>query len=266
MNYINRYGFEYNPFIKNSKESIVNTSQYREIHSRLDLLTQMKGFGLLTGMPGMGKTTAVRTWANNLNKSAYKIVYISLSTLTVMEFYKMIVEELGYEPSFRKMANFKIIQNAINRYVIEKRVTPIFIFDEANYLTNATLNDLKIMFNFEMDSINKAVVLLMGLPKLNSTLRLASHEPLAQRIIMNYEMKPLTNEETKKYIKEKMTKAGCHMEVFEPNALEAIANAGNGVPRIIDKVVNQTMMIGNSINENIITADTVLKAVEDIAI
>lgn len=266
MDYISRYGLEYNPFIKNPKGATVSTSQYREIHSRLDLLIQMKGFGLLTGMPGMGKTTAVRTWASNLNRAAYKIVYISLSTLTVMEFYKMIVEELGYEPSYRKMENFKTIQSAINRYVIEKRMTPVFIFDEANYLTNATLNDLKILFNFEMDSINKAVILLTGLPKLNSTLRLSSHEPLAQRIIMNYEMRPLTNEEARNYVKEKMTQAGCHMEVFEANALEAIANAGNGAPRVIDKVVNQTLMIGNSLNENMITADTVLKAVEDITI
>lgn len=76
-------------------------------------------------------------------------------------------------------------------------MTPVFIFDEANYMKSATLNDLKILFNFEMDSVNKAVIILAGLPQLNNTLRLASHEPLTQRIITNYEMEPLQLEEGK---------------------------------------------------------------------
>ena len=177
MDYISRYGFEFNPYTKSQKSFLIETSQYREVISRLNYLDQVKGFGLITGQPGMGKTTAIRNWARSLNPAAYKVVYISLSTLTVMEFYRMIAEELGYEPRFRKNENFRTIQNAIDRFVIEKRMTPVFIFDEANYMKSATLNDLKILFNFEMDSVNKAVIILAGLPQLNNTLRLASHEP-----------------------------------------------------------------------------------------
>lgn len=266
MSYISRYGFEYNPFIKDTREVIVETSQYREIKTRLDTLLQFKGFGLLTGQPGMGKTTAVRNWANGLNQAAYKVIYISLSTLTVMEFYRMMAEQLGYEPSFRKNENFRIIQSAIERYVIEKRMIPIFILDEANYMRNATLNDLKIIFNFKMDSINRAVVLLAGLPQLNITLRMASQEPLAQRITMNYTIRPLTVEESKAYLLEKQKKAGSHMEVFEDNALEAIAGAANGIPRMLDKIANRSLMIGNSLNQNIITTDIVMKTIDDIQI
>ena len=59
--------------------------------------------------------------------------------------------ELGAQPAFRKTDNFKIIQDEINRLVMEKRQTPVII-DEANYIGNAVLNDLKMLFNFEMDS------------------------------------------------------------------------------------------------------------------
>jgi type II secretory pathway predicted ATPase ExeA len=266
MDYISRYGLEFNPFLKGKKNTAVETSQYREVQTRLNYLLQTKGFGLLTGQPGMGKTTAVRNWVDSLNAAAYKPIYISLSTLTVMEFYRMLCLELGYEPAFRKAENFRTIQKAIDRYVIEKRMTPIIILDEANYLKNATLNDLKILFNFDMDSINKAVILLAGLPQLNATLRLAIHEPLAQRITMNYEIKSLSTEEAVAYIKEKLKTAGCHMEVFEKNALEAIAGASNGIPRVIDKISNQALLIGNTLNENIITADTIMKTVEDLQI
>lgn len=266
MDYISRYGFEFNPYTKSQKSFLIETSQYREVISRLNYLDQVKGFGLITGQPGMGKTTAIRNWARSLNPAAYKVVYISLSTLTVMEFYRMIAEELGYEPRFRKNENFRTIQNAIDRFVIEKRMTPVFIFDEANYMKSATLNDLKILFNFEMDSVNKAVIILAGLPQLNNTLRLASHEPLNQRIITNYEMEPLQLEEGKKYILDKQRGAGSHMEVFEKSALEAIVNASNGIPRVIDKIVNQALVIGNALNENIITSETVMKTVEDLQV
>ncbi len=60
--------------------------------------------------------------------------------------------------------------------------------DEANYINNAILNDLNPLFNFDMDSRDQAVVLLAGLPKLNDTLSLAVHEPLRQRIVMNYNL------------------------------------------------------------------------------
>lgn len=266
MDYISRYGMEFNPFIKGSESVIVETSQYREVKTRLDSLLQFRGFGLLTGQSGMGKTTAVRSWSNSLNQSAYKIIYISLSTLTVMDFYRMMAEKLGYEPAYRKCENFRIIQSAIERYVMEKRMVPLFILDEANYMKSATLNDLKILFNFEMDSVNRAIVLLTGLPQLNSTLRLAAHEPLAQRITMNYEIHPLTPEESKAYLLEKQKSAGSTMEVFEKNALEAIAGAANGIPRMLDKIANRALMIGNSLNQNIITTDTIMKTVDDIQI
>lgn len=60
MDYFTRYGLECNPFIKNSKEILVDTSEYQEISFRLDYLAKTKGFGLLTGSAGRGKTTAIR--------------------------------------------------------------------------------------------------------------------------------------------------------------------------------------------------------------
>ena len=263
MDYTSRYGLEYNPFLKGSHNPTIVTSQYREVQSRMNYLLQTRGFGLITGQPGTGKTTAIRNWIGSLNSAAYKTVYISLSTLTVMEFYRVLAEELGYEPTYRKAENFRIIQQAINRYVIEKRMTPIIILDEANYLKNATLNDLKILFNFEMDSKDYAVVLLVGLPQLNNQLRLSSHEPLRQRIIMSHNLENLNEEETKRYIKEKLDGVGCHQEVFDNNALNAIINASNGIPRMINQICNKSLLIGEQKQEMIISMETVMDAVND---
>jgi len=264
MDYTSRYGLEYNPFIKGSRETLVETSQYREVTTRLNYLLQIKGIGILTGNPGAGKTTAIRNWTASLNRTANKVIYVPVSTLTLIEFYRYLSQELGVEPAFRKGENFRNIQGAIRRLTYEKKVTPIFIFDEANYLKNQTLNDLKILFNFDMDSTNPAMILLAGLPNLALTLNLTSHEPLKQRITMNYTILPLSQEEGRAYLEQKLKDAGCHQQVFEKNAIEAIIEASAGTPRMIDKVTNASLMIGSTLNENIITSDTVMKAVNDI--
>ena len=198
--------------------------------------TTTKGFGLLTGSAGRGKTTAVRNWASGLNTSLYKVVYSSLSTLTVNDFYRNLAAELGAQPAFRKTDNFKIIQNEINRLVLEKRQTPVIIIDEANYIGNAVLN---------------------------STLRLSIHEPFRQRIVMNYNLEGMTKAEGHSYVTAKLNGAGCTQTVFEENALEAILNAANGTPRMINKLCNASLLVGNSSNLNIITADAVMQAIND---
>lgn len=230
---------------------------------RLDYLLSTKGFGLLTGSPGRGKTTAIRSWAASLNPSLYKVIYSSLSTLTVMEFYRNLAAGFGLQPVHRKSENFRLIQEEINRLVMEKRITPVIIIDEANYISGPVLNDLKILFNFEMDSRDRAVVLLAELPQLNNTLRLGIHEPLRQRLVMNYDLDGLSKEEGRLYIQTKLEGAGCHQPVFEDNAIEAILNAANGTPRLINKLCNASLLIGNSSSLNIITADAVMQAISD---
>ena len=217
MDYTARYGLEFNPFLKNSKEVLVETQEYKKVLFRLDYLLTTKGFGLLTGSAGRGKTTAVRNWASGLNTSLYKVVYSSLSTLTVNDFYRNLAAELGAQPAFRKTDNFK----------------------------------------------DRAVVLLSGLPQLNSTLRLSIHEPFRQRIVMNYNLEGMTKAEGHSYVAAKLNGAGCTQTVFEDNALEAILNAANGTPRMINKLCNASLLVGNSSNLNIITADAVMQAIND---
>lgn len=263
IDYTARYGLEFNPFVKNSKEILVDTKEYKETLFRLDYLAKTKGFGLLTGSPGRGKTTAIRAWSSGLNPSLYKVVYSSFSTLTANDFYRNLAGELGAQPAFRKPDNFRMIQEEISRLALEKRKTPIIIIDEANYMNNAILNDLKILFNFEMDSRDRAAVLLAGLPQLNSTLRLGIHEPFRQRIVMNYNVEGLSKEEGRFYISEKLKGAGCNQPVFEENAMEAVLNAADGIPRMINKLCNASLLIGDSSKVNLINADIVMQAVND---
>lgn len=139
----------------------------------------------------------------------------------------------------------------------------MIIIDEANYINNTILNDLKILFNFEMDSRDRAAVLLTGLPNLNSTLNLGIHEPLRQRIVMNYNLDGITKDEGRHYISEKLKGAGCNQTIFEDGAIEAILNAADGTPRLINKYCNSSLLLGDSNKADLITTDIVMQAIND---
>lgn len=261
--YISRYGLEYNPFLKTSKQIYLDTSESREVVERLSTLGETKGIGILTGEPGNGKSTAFKTWSSSLSPSLFKVSYNSLSSLTVMDFYRQIAGKLGIEPRFHKNDLFNDIQEEIHRLAIEKRITPVIIIDEADQLSHKVLHDLQSLLNFDMDSRDLAILLLVGQPRLNNTLNQNMHESLRQRIIMNYHMGGLTKEESRTYINTKLEKAGSHQTVFDTNATEAIINAANGIPRMINKICNRSMMIGKSCGDQIINAETVMKAIDD---
>lgn len=263
MDYFTRYGLEFNPFIKNSKDIFINTEENKEISIRLDYLLKTKGFGLITGAPGKGKTTAIRNYVSNLNTSLYKVIYVCLTTLTNANFFKYLVMELGNEPAFNKQDNFQIVQDEIRRLAIEKRKTPIFVIDEANSINSFVLYDLKMLFNFDMDSKDRAVVLLVGLPKIIQTLNLTSHEPLKQRIIMNYNFEGLSKDESKNYIITKIKEAGCKNNIFDDQSIEAIINAADGTPRLINKFCNNCFIIGNSLGQDIINSEIAMKAINE---
>ncbi len=263
MDYTTRFGMEENPFLKNAREILFENPEFKEVQTRLEWFLTTKGFGTLTGGSGKGKTTCVRVWLRRLNPSLYKPIYLCLSTLNVTEFYRTLADALGLEPKYRKNDNFKLIQEEIIRYSVEKRITPVIVIDEANHICNAILNDLRLLFNFEMDSRDRAIVLLTGLPSLNHTLQLGIHESLRQRVTMNYNMEGLSKDEARAYIQTKLQGVNCTRQVFNENALEALANAANGIPRLLSKLANRSLMIASSKGFDTIGAEIVAQAVND---
>ena len=146
---------------------------------------------------------------------------------------------------------------------MEKKKTPVIIIDEANYISNAILNDLKLLFNFEMDSRDRAVVLLCGLGQLNNTLRLSVHEPLRQRLVMNFHMEGMTKEEGREYIRAKLSGAGCSHAVFEDAAMEAILNASDGTPRMVNRLCSQSLVCADAKKLDLVNADCAMQAIND---
>lgn len=263
MKYIGQFGMEYNPFIKNGKDIKLELSEYKQLLLRLRHLEEIKGIGVITGEPGLGKTTALRYWSENLNRAIYKVIYIAHSTVTVMEFYKQLADKFGIEASYSKRKNFKAIQEEITRLVIEKRITPVIILDEANYLPSSILNDLKLLTNFEMDSADRIILLLVGQSPLRNTLNLKSNEALRQRISMNYSMQPMSAEEIRLYIDKKLEASGLTFQIMTDEAYNQVQNASNGIPRMVNQIMDKALLIMENRKERQINEEITMDAINE---
>lgn len=237
------FGLKFNPFDKEiSTDKLFVSGDTKELESRLKYMLDSRGICLIVGEPGSGKSTSLRKLTENLNRSLYRPCYLPLTTLTVKEFYQAIAALLGETPTYKKMTLFNQIQNCISTLYYEQRITPVIIVDEIHMASTSILDDLRLLFNFKIDSANPFVLILAGQPQIRNKLALNTCYPLRQRISMRYSMQGLTQEETADYCSSRMKIAGCDNEVFTPAALAAIHTVSGGFPRNINNIAVASLM------------------------
>ena len=258
------YSLAKTPFVKEMKPSdAFSSSDYQGAIKALNYLKESRGMGLITGDPGAGKTFTLRSFKESLNPSLYHVVYFPLSTGGVMDFYRGLVYGLGEEPKFRKVDVFRQIQQGIERMAKERKVIPVFILDEMHMAKDAFLQDLALLFNFQMDSTNPFILVLSGLPHLKTKLSINHHRPLSQRLIMKYEIQPLSKDEVSAYIEHHLEVAGAKMPLFNEAAIEAIALRSQGWPRVINTLTINSLLFGSHLKKELIDEETVRMAIED---
>lgn len=240
-----------------------HSTSYQEALNGLEYLQKSKGIGLIIGDPGAGKTFTLRSFKQSLNPALYHVVYFPLSTGGVMDFYRGLAYGLGEEPKFRKVDLFRQIQQGIERMDKDRKVTPVFILDEMHMAKDAFLQDLAILFNFQMDSSNPFILILAGLPHLKTRMNLNHHRPLAQRVIMKYQLQALNKEDVSAYLDHQLKLAGAKMPIFTETALEAIALRSQGWPRVINTLATHCLLYGAQLKKQQIDEEIVQMAAEE---
>lgn len=258
------YGLEFNPFEKGQPDITVSTNDYKEALGRLNYLKDVRGIGLFTGSSGTGKTFIMKKFSETLNPGLYKVIYMPMSTLTTIEFYRELSSQLGLEAQHKKIDNYRNIQNRIKRIVNEKRIVPVIILDEAQFLKTDILNDLIMLLNFDFDSSNYVILILTGTPILNHRISRAVHEALKQRIVIRYETSGMNEKDIERYITEKLKKAGRSEPLIMPEALKALSNASQGSSRKLNNLLTHSLIIGTAREKMMIDNETVMEAANEI--
>ena len=261
------YGLSFNPFDKSILESqAFKSGDFKQMLSRLDYLKNTRGIGLFTAPPGMGKTFALRCFAKNLNPNLFRLSYICLSTVSVSEFYHQFSFELGLDYSTKKTVMFRNIQERLFYLLKEKRKTFILAIDESQYLNAGIFRDIKMLMNVHFDSLDYLALVFIGQPYLTSILEKPVHESLRQRIVVHYSYGGLSQSEARDYIYSRLEAAGGARTLMDEAAVHAVANSCRGVPRLINSLMSNALIIGSQLEKTVIDTDVIIAASDNLAL
>lgn len=260
--FLSFFGLSFNPFSKCAPvKDAFRSRDFNEMYGALDYVKDARGIAVFTSPPGGGKSFVVRAFADSLNPNLYKLSYVCLSTVSIAEFYRQLCDVLGLSPRGGKPGMFKAIQEQILYLYREKRQPLMLVIDEAQYLNTAILADLKMLMNYEFDSLNCFTLILCGESHLNSTLRKPVHEALRQRVSVHYEFQGLSDEEVPAYVRHKIRSAGAADQIVSEPAMAALNSMSQNNPRVIDNIMTDALAIAMQAGKHTIDADVILAAV-----
>lgn len=211
------------------------------------------GFVQLTGEVGTGKTTVCRCMLEQLPDNV-DVALILNPQISHSELLATLCDEIGV--SYPPNASPKQMLNVLNERLIEsfsRGRRTVLVIDEAQILTRAVLEQIRILTNLETTKQKLLQIILIGQPELNTTISRSDLRQLSQRITARYHLEPLMRNETAEYIKYRLAVAGCHRPVFTRGAMRRVYSLSRGVPRLINVICDRALLGAYSSNSTTVT-------------
>ncbi len=239
------------------------SEQHEEALARLHYsITERKGFVLITGEIGSGKTTVCHSLLKRLDRNV-KTALITNTRLTGKELLKMIC--LEFEIDCKKLTRIELLDR-LNSFLIDqlaKNNNAVVFIDEAQNLTPRVLEEVRLISNLETDKQKLIQIVLMGQPELSLKLELPELKQLKQRIVTRYHLCPMTFKESEEYILHRMRIAGADgRKIFTTTAIKEIINYSKGIPRLINIVCDQSLLYAFSTHKKKVS-DRIVAEVAD---
>lgn len=196
-----------------------------------------KGFIVLTGEVGTGKTTLLKAALDSLSnqtKERLATAYLFNPRLDVLDFFEFLLTDFGIPFSSRTKGH---MLQRLNQWLLErfrKGETAVIIIDEAQHLSSELLEEIRLLANLETSTEKLLQIVLAGQPELEGKLRQVNARQLRQRVTLLCRTRALTCEETRAYLLERLRIAGATAPVFSPEAADAIYTHAEGIPRTIN--------------------------------
>jgi general secretion pathway protein A len=244
--YLNFYGLRELPFSTTPDPKFLYlTSRHREALAQLTYgVTEDKGCTVLTGDIGTGKTTLLRALLRKLDHTV-AVAFVSDSTLPFKGLLECILEEFGITaPDASHVRRLMIFKNFL-RERHRAGLTTVLILDEAQNLSPATLEQVRLLSNCELPGAKLLQILLVGQPELAAKLALPELRQLRQRIALRFALGPLSYEDARIYIRSRLRIAGGRdWGTFSDRAIDTIVRHSGGIPRVINLLCDHCLVIG----------------------
>ncbi len=202
-----------------------------------------KGFILLTGEVGTGKTTLLNQLLDWLRAQRLSTAFIFNSRLEVDQLFDFIMADFEIPCESREKSQVLLKLNAwlLDRY--RAGSTAVLIIDEAQNLSTDVLEEIRLLTNLETTTQKLLQIVLSGQPELEEKLKLPQLRQLRQRITMRCRTAPLTLDETFRYVAERLRIGGANGEpIFSKEAVQAIHNYSRGIPRVVNSLCEHSLI------------------------
>ena len=204
-----------------------------------------KGFMVLVGEVGTGKTTLLRSALNSMRGSAVHTSFVFNPRLEVLEFLEFMMADFGLVPVTRSKSSMLM---QLNRWLVERFAagdTCVLVVDEAQSLSSELLEEIRLLTNLETDTEKLLQIILSGQPELETKLREPGLRQLRQRISLWCRTQAISSEQTQEYITQRLIVAGAKQtSVFLPDAVTAIYRYSRGIPRLINLLCEHALILG----------------------
>ncbi len=223
-----------------------------------------KGFTVVTGEVGTGKTTLIQTLLSRLD-GATRTAYVFNPNLGSTDFLHYVCQDFGLRGQKRSKGQYI---SQLHNFLMDcyaRREHAVLIIDEAQNLDPGLLEEVRLLTNLETAKSKLLQVILLGQPELNRIIDDPQFRQLKQRISLRYHLRPLNEEEMKKYITYRLIRAGAgDTRLFTPKALHQIFRYSQGIPRLVNVLCDNALLSGYAEGQKMIGNQIIREVIDQL--
>jgi general secretion pathway protein A len=262
------YNLRLNPFeITPDPSFLFSTSRHNEALASLYYgVRARKGFVVLTGEVGTGKTMLVRCVLELLRRTGVAFAYVFNPCLTALEYIRDIAGDFGLPIAGNAIEELVLSLSAflVDRH--QRKLSTLLVVDEAHHLSPELLEEVRLLTNLETTQQKLLQIVLAGQPELDEMLDSFELRQIKQRIALRCHLEPLSLDETRGYIQRRLQIAGVppDITIFSEPATNAVFRHSNGFPRLINTICENALLSGYARRAAVIPAEVVDEIAHDL--